>query len=51
VTVICGPQLASYIAGGSQKVAVAGGSMLAWPAKPVHAKVVVLGLDTAAAGK
>ena len=42
----------TYMAGGSQKVAVAGGfSMLAWPTKPVHAKVVVLGLDTAAAGK
>jgi alcohol dehydrogenase (cytochrome c) len=35
----------TYVAGGSQKVAVAGGfSMLAWPTKPVHAKVVVFGL-------
>jgi alcohol dehydrogenase (cytochrome c) len=35
----------TYTAGGSQKVAVAGGfSMLAWPTKPVHAKVVVFGL-------
>jgi len=40
----------TYAAGGSQKVAVAVGfSMLAWPTKPVHAKVVVLGLDGAAA--
>ena len=40
----------TYTAGGSQKVAVAGGfSMLAWPTKPVHAKVVVLGLGNAAA--
>jgi alcohol dehydrogenase (cytochrome c) len=36
----------TYTAGGSQKVAVAAGfSMIAWPVKPVHAKVVVLGLD------
>ena len=36
-------------AGGSQRVAVAAGlSMLAWPTKPVHAKIVVLGLDSAA---
>jgi alcohol dehydrogenase (cytochrome c) len=42
----------TYTSGGAQKVAVAAGlSMLAWPTKPVHAKVVVLGLDTAAAGK
>jgi alcohol dehydrogenase (cytochrome c) len=42
----------TYMAGGSQKVAVAGGfSMLAWPTKPVHAKVVVFGLDKAPAGK
>jgi alcohol dehydrogenase (cytochrome c) len=35
----------TYTAGGSQKVAVAAGvSMIAWPVKPVHAKVVVLGL-------
>jgi alcohol dehydrogenase (cytochrome c) len=35
----------TYTAGGSQKVAVAAGlSMIAWPTKPVHAKVVVLGL-------
>jgi alcohol dehydrogenase (cytochrome c) len=42
----------TYMAGGSQKVAVAGGfSMLAWPTKPVHAKVIVFGLDKAPAGK
>jgi len=42
----------TYTAGGSQKVAVAAGfSMIAWPTKPVHAKVVVLGLDNAAARK
>ena len=42
----------SYTAGGSQKVAVAAGfSMLAWPTKPVHPKIVVLGLDAGAAGK
>jgi glucose dehydrogenase len=42
----------TYTAGGTQKVAVAAGfSMLAWPTKPVHAKVVVLGLDSAAAKK
>jgi alcohol dehydrogenase (cytochrome c) len=42
----------TYAAGGSQKVAVAAGlSMLAWPVKPVHAKVVVLGLGSAAASK
>ena len=40
----------TYTAGGAQKVAVAAGfSMLAWPTKPVHAKVVVLGLDSASA--
>ena len=37
----------TYTAGGAQKVAVAAGvSMIAWATKPVHAKVVVLGLDT-----
>jgi len=36
----------TYTAGGAQKVAVAVGlSMIAWPVKPVHAKVVVLGLE------
>jgi alcohol dehydrogenase (cytochrome c) len=38
----------TYTAGGSQKVAVAAGlSMIAWNTKPVHAKVVVLGLANA----
>jgi PQQ-dependent dehydrogenase (methanol/ethanol family) len=42
----------TYTAGGAQKVAVAAGlSMIAWPTKPVHAKVVVLGLGSAAASK
>jgi len=42
----------TYTSGGSQKVAVAAGlSMIAWPVKPVHAKVVVLGLGNAAASK
>ena len=39
----------TYTAGGAQKVAVAAGfTNIAWPTKPVHAKVVVLGLDSAA---
>ena len=39
----------TYTAGGAQKVAVAGGSSnITWPTKPVHAKVVVLGLESAA---
>ena len=42
----------TYTAGGSQKVAVAAGfSMIEWPTKPVHPKVVVLGLGNAAASK
>ena len=42
----------TYTAGGAQKVAVAAGfSMLAWPTKPVHAKVVVLGLDGTSASR
>jgi alcohol dehydrogenase (cytochrome c) len=42
----------TYTAGGSQKVAVAAGfSMLAWPTKPVHAKIVVLGLDGTSASR
>jgi len=42
----------TYTAGGAQKVAVAAGlSMIAWPTKPVHAKVVILGLDGTAAKK
>ena len=42
----------TYTAGGAQKVAVAAGfTNVAWPTKPVHAKVVVLGLGSAAASK
>ena len=42
----------TYTASGAQKVAVAAGfSMLAWPTKPVHAKVVVLGLDGTSASR
>jgi alcohol dehydrogenase (cytochrome c) len=42
----------TYTAGGSQKVAVAAGfSMLAWPTNPVHAKIVVLGLDGTSASR
>jgi alcohol dehydrogenase (cytochrome c) len=42
----------TYTANGSQKVAVAAGfTMLAWPTKIVKAKVVILGLDTAAASQ
>ena len=40
----------TYTAGGAQKVAVATGfANVAWPTKPVKAKIVVLGLDGAAA--
>jgi alcohol dehydrogenase (cytochrome c) len=42
----------TYTANGAQKVAVAAGfTMLAWPTKIVKAKIVVLGLDSAAAGQ
>ncbi len=42
----------TYTANGAQKVAVASGfTMLAWPTKIVTAKVVVLGLDGAAANR
>ena len=42
----------TYTAGGAQKVAVAVGlSMAGWPTKPATAKVVILGLDSAAAKK
>jgi alcohol dehydrogenase (cytochrome c) len=42
----------TYTSGGSQKVAVAAGlSMIAWPTKPVHAKIVVLGLGNTATTK
>ena len=42
----------TYTAGGAQKVAVAAGvSMIAWPTKPVHAKVVILGFADGSAKK
>ena len=42
----------TYTVDGAQKVAVADGfTMVAWPTKPRHAKVVILGLDSAAAKK
>jgi alcohol dehydrogenase (cytochrome c) len=41
-----GGGIITYTAGGSQKIAVADGfTMVAWPTKPVSAKVVILGLD------
>ena len=40
----------TYTANGAQKVAVAAGfTHIAWPTKIVKAKIVVLGLDSAAA--
>ena len=45
-----GGGIITYTAGGEQKVAVAAGfTMAAWPTKPVIAKIVILGLDSAAA--
>ena len=42
-----GGGIITYTANGAQKVAVAAGfTMVAWPTKPVTAKVVVLGLET-----
>ena len=42
----------TYTVNGVQKVAVAAGfTMVAWPAKPVTAKIVVLGLDSASASQ
>jgi alcohol dehydrogenase (cytochrome c) len=39
----------TYTVDGAQKVAVADGfTMVAWPTKPRHARVVILGLDSAA---
>jgi alcohol dehydrogenase (cytochrome c) len=44
-----GGGIITYAAGGAQKIAVAAGfSNIMWPTKPVHAKIVVLGLDGAA---
>jgi len=45
-----GGGIITYTVDGVQKVAVADGfTMVAWPTKPVTAKVVILGLDTPAA--
>jgi alcohol dehydrogenase (cytochrome c) len=45
-----GGGIITYTVGGVQKIAVAAGfTMIAWPTKPVSAKVVILGLDSAAA--
>jgi len=42
----------SYAVDGAQKVAVAAGfTMVAWPTKPEHARVVVLGLDSGPAAQ
>jgi len=42
----------TYTVDGAQKVAVADGfTLVAWPTKPRHARVVVLGLDSATAKK
>jgi hypothetical protein len=52
VTGAIGGGVITYTAGGAQKVALAAGfSMLAWPTKPVHAKVAVLGLDAPSASR
>jgi alcohol dehydrogenase (cytochrome c) len=45
-----GGGIITYAVDGVQKIAVAAGfTMIAWPTKPVSAKVVILGLDSAAA--
>ena len=47
-----GGGIITYSVGGAQRVAVADGfTMVAWPTKPVTAKVVILGLDDASAKK
>jgi hypothetical protein len=47
-----GGGIITYTVNGVQKVAVAAGfTMVAWPAKPVTAKVIVLGLDSASASQ
>ena len=47
-----GGGIITYSVGGVQRVAVADGfTMVAWPTKPVTAKVVILGLDDAPAKK
>ncbi len=41
-----GGGIITYSSGGSQKIAVAAGfTMVAWPTKPVKAKVIIFGLD------
>jgi alcohol dehydrogenase (cytochrome c) len=46
-----GGGIVTYTVDGIQKVAVAAGfTMVAWPTKPVTAKVINFGLDSAAAG-
>jgi alcohol dehydrogenase (cytochrome c) len=47
-----GGGIITYTVNGSQKIAVADGfTMVAWPTKPVSAKVIVLGLDSASAAQ
>jgi alcohol dehydrogenase (cytochrome c) len=47
-----GGGIITYAVDGVQKVAVAAGfTMVAWPTKPVTAKVVILGLDSASAAQ
>jgi alcohol dehydrogenase (cytochrome c) len=47
-----GGGIITYAVDGVQKIAVAAGfTMIAWPTKPVSAKVVILGLDSAAAAQ
>ena len=42
----------AFVISGTQKVAVAAGFMhIAWPIKIVHAKILVLGLDSAAGSR
>ncbi|MGO9515378.1 MAG: PQQ-binding-like beta-propeller repeat protein [Steroidobacteraceae bacterium] len=47
-----GGGIITYIANGAQKIAVADGfTMVAWPTKPVTAKIMILGLDSGPAGQ
>jgi alcohol dehydrogenase (cytochrome c) len=47
-----GGGIITYTVDGAQKIAVADGfTMVAWPTKPVSAKVFILGLDSASAGQ
>jgi len=44
-----GGGIITYLAGGSQKIAVAGGtSSIVWPTEPTTAKIVIFGLPDAA---